>query len=104
MFVDTGLLHSGGSQTQRAGGHAQDAADRLARGPVMSGMFGDFSAADAFHDAVSVAHGKHVKNLQAHGETLIDIGGKAFRAATGFTDMESHNSADLRAVRPDSVT
>ncbi|CQD15629.1 hypothetical protein BN1232_03354 [Mycobacterium lentiflavum] len=100
MFVDTGLLHSGGSQTQRAGGHAQDAADRLSRGPVISGMFGDFDAADAFHNAVSVAHGKQVKNLQAHGETLIDIGGKAHKAAAGFTEMEERNTAQVRAVYP----
>ncbi|MEE6139119.1 DUF2563 family protein [Mycobacterium sp. 050128] len=100
MYVDTGLLHSGGSQTQRAGGHAQDAADRLSRGPVMSGMFGDFDAADAFHDAVSVVHGRHVKSLQAHGETLIDIGGKAHKAAAGFTEMEERNTAELRAVYP----
>lgn len=100
MFVDTGLLHSGGSESHRAGGHAQDGADRLSRGPLMSEMFGDFSAADAFHDAVSIAHGKHVKNLQAHGETLASIGGKAHKAAVGFTDMEAHNTAEIRAVYP----
>lgn len=100
MFVDTGLLHSGGSQSHRAGGHAQDAADRLSRGPLTSGMFGDFSAAEEFHEAVSVAHGKHVKDLQAHGETLTAVGSRAHEAASGFTDMEKHNSADLRAVRP----
>ena len=103
MFVDTGLLHSGGSQSHRAGGHAHDAADRLSRGPLMSGMFGGFPAAEEFHDAVSVAHGKHVKGLQAHGESLTAIGGKAFQAASGFTDMEEHNAADLRAVRPTSA-
>ncbi|BBY20118.1 DUF2563 family protein [Mycobacterium stomatepiae] len=100
MYVDTGLLHSGGSQSHRAGGHAQDAADRLSRGPLMSGMFGNFVAAEEFHEAVSAAHGKHVKNLQAHGQTVADVGGKAYQAAATFTDMEAHNSADLRAVRP----
>jgi hypothetical protein len=104
MFVDTGLLHSGGSQSHRAGGHAHDAADRLLRGPLMSGMFGGFPAAEEFHEAVSVAHGKHVKGLQAHGESLTAIGGKAFQAAAGFTDMEEHNTAELRAVRPTSAT
>jgi Protein of unknown function (DUF2563) len=103
VFVDTGLLHSGGSQSHRAGGHAHDAADRLSRGPLMSGMFGGFPAAEEFHEAVSVAHGKHVKGLQDHGESLTAIGGKAFRAATEFTDMEAHNTAELRAVRPTSA-
>ena len=69
----------------------------------MSGMFGGFPAAEEFHEAVSVAHGKHVKGLQAHGESLTAIGGKAFQAATGFTEMEAHNAADLRAVRPTSA-
>jgi Protein of unknown function (DUF2563) len=70
----------------------------------MSGMFGGFPAAEEFHEAVSVAHGKHVKGLQAHGETLTAIGGKAHQAAEGFTNMEAHNAADLRAVRPNSTT
>ncbi|SOX54528.1 DUF2563 domain-containing protein [Mycobacterium ahvazicum] len=100
MFVDMGLLHSGGNQTHRAGGHAQDAASRLSRGPVMSGMFGDFPAADQFHEAVSVAHGNHVKSLQSHRETLTSIGGKAHQAAAGFTEMEEHNTAEVRAVYP----
>jgi hypothetical protein len=100
VFVDTGLLHSGGNQSHQAGGHAQDAADRLSRGPLMSGMFGDFPAAEEFHEAVSVAHAKHVKSLQAHGETLTDVGGKAYKAAASFTDMEARNTAEVRAVRP----
>lgn len=70
----------------------------------MSGMFGDFDAAEQFHEAVSVAHGKHVKSLQAHGETLTDIGSKAYKAAASFTDMEQQNTADLRAVRGNTAT
>jgi hypothetical protein len=70
----------------------------------MSGMFGGFPAAEEFHEAVSVAHGKHVKGLQAHGESLTAIATKAFQAVTGFTDMEEHNTAELRAVRPNSAT
>lgn len=70
----------------------------------MSGMFGDFDAADAFHEAVSLAHGKHVKNLRAHAQTLTSIGGKAHQAAAVFTDTEAHSSADLRAVYGNSAT
>jgi Protein of unknown function (DUF2563) len=100
MFVDTELLHSGGNQSHRAGGHAQDGADHLARGPLASGMFGDFAAADSFHEAVTTAHAQHVKSLQAHRETLTSVGKKAHVAAKGFKDMDSHNAAELRAVRP----
>jgi hypothetical protein len=103
MFVDTGLLHSGANESHRAGGHAQDAADHLSRGPLLSGMFGGFPAAEAFHDAVSVAHAKHVKSLRAHQQVLTAIGGNAHRAAAEFTSMEDRNAAQLRAVRPGSM-
>jgi hypothetical protein len=104
MFVDTDLLHSGANESQRAGGHAQNGADQLSRGPLSSGMFGGFPAAETFHGAVSAAHGQHVKNLQAHQETLTDVGHKAHYAANGFTDMDDRNAAELRSVRCNSGT
>ena len=104
MFVDTGLLHSGGNDSHRAGGHAQDGADHLARGPLMSGMFGEFAAADAFHEAVTAAHAQHVKNLQGHKEALIAVGSKAHYAANGFSNMDQRNASELAAVRPSSGT
>ena len=104
MFVDTDLLHSGGNDSHRAGAHAQDAADQLSRGPLASGMFGGFPAADTFHEAVTVAHGQHVKSLQAHQETLTGLGHKAHYAANGFTNMDDRNAADMRAVRCTSDT
>nr|WP_197694707.1 DUF2563 family protein [Mycobacterium sp. 852002-51971_SCH5477799-a] len=102
VFVDTDLLHSGGNQSHRAGGHAQDGADQLAGGTVASGMFGDFAAADAFHGAVSAAHGQHVKILQGHSETLTGVGTKAHHAANGFTSMDNNNADDMKALRPSS--
>jgi hypothetical protein len=99
MFVDTGLLHSGANESHRAGGHAQEGANRLSRGPLMSGMFGEFAAAEAFHDAVRSAHTEHVKTLQAHQEVLTAVGSNAHRAATAFSAMEARNAAEERAVR-----
>jgi hypothetical protein len=104
MFVDTDLLHSGADESHRAGGHAQDGADRLSRGPLASGMFGGFPAAETFHEAVTVAHGQHVKNLQAHQETLTGLGHKAHYAANRFTTMDDRNAAKERAVRCTSDT
>lgn len=100
MFVDTALLHSGGNESHRAGGHAQEGADQLARGPLASGMFGDFAAADAFHEAVTTAHTQHVQNLRGHKQTLTDVGAKAHYAAKGFTSMDQQNAGELKAVRP----
>ena len=104
MDVNTGLLHSGGNDSHRAGGHAQQAASHLSRGPLMSGMFGEFAAAESFHEAVTSAQAQHLKNLQAHQETLTTVGTNAYAAANGFTDMEERNAAKLRAVRPGSAT
>ena len=104
MFVDTGSLVSGADKSHSAAAHARDGADQLGRGPLASGMFGGFPAAEAFHDAVSAAHATHVRSLQAHEETLTAIGGKAERAAVGFTEMEERNAAKLRAVRCSSNT
>lgn len=102
MFVDTELLHSGGNQSHRAGGHAQDGADQLAGGTVASGMFGDFAAANAFHSAVSAAHDQHVKTLQGHSETLTGVGTKAHTAANGFTNMDKNNATEMQSLRPTS--
>ncbi|WAC92252.1 DUF2563 family protein [Mycobacterium sp. Aquia_213] len=104
MFVDPGLLHSGGDQSRRAGGHAREGADQLSRGPLLPGMFGQYAAAEEFHEAVGVAHGDHVRALRAHEEALTAVGGKAHRAAAGFTDMEERNAAKLRTVRCNSAT
>ena len=104
MFVDPELLHSGANESHRAGGHAREAADLLSRGPLASGMFGDFPAADAFHEAVTSAHSQHVNNLQAHQQTLTAVGTKAHSAANGFTNMDGNNASELRAVRNGSGT
>lgn len=104
MFVDTGLLHLGSSDSHRAGGHAQDGAGHLSRGPMVSGMFGEFAAAEAFHGAVTSARAQQLETLQAHQEVLIAVGGNARRAAVGFTGMDDRNAAELRAVRCSPAT
>jgi hypothetical protein len=104
MFVDTDLLHSGADESHRAGGHAQDGADQLSRGPLSPGMFGGFPAAETFHEGVTAARGQHVKNLHAHQETLTGLGHKAHYAANEFTDMDDRNAAKERAVRWTSDT
>ncbi|OBF57282.1 hypothetical protein A5756_09930 [Mycobacterium sp. 852002-53434_SCH5985345] len=100
MFVDPALLHSGGNDSHRAGGHAQEGADQLARGPLGSGMFGDFAAADSFHSAITAAHTQHVQTLQGHQRTLTDVGSKAHHAAKGFTSMDENNASEMQALRP----
>ncbi|MEE6179068.1 DUF2563 family protein [Mycobacterium sp. 050134] len=104
MFVDTSMLRTGGNDSRRAGDYAQQGADELSRGPVSSGMFGEFAAAQEFHAAVSAAHTRHVANLKAHQQTLTDVGGKAHQVAAGFTEMDNNNATEMRMVRDGSAT
>lgn len=103
MFVDPGLLQLGAKESHRAGEHARDGADHLARGPVAAGMFGDFAAADAFHEALSAARDAHARSLQAHHDALAAAGAKANYAATEFNAMDERGAEELRAVRGNSV-
>ncbi len=103
MLVDPKMLHAGGNDSHRAGEHAQDGVNALSRGPLSSGMFGEFAAAEAFSAAVSSAHAEHVTNLQAHQQALTTVGVKAHRAATGFTDVDDRNAAEMRSVRRSSA-
>ncbi len=98
MFVDPAMLHSGAAESHRASEHAQDGANRLAGTPLTAGIFGDFTDADAFYDAVTSAHAHHVKTLQIHGESLSDIGAKTHQVAYSFSAMEDHNAKALREV------
>lgn len=104
MFVDTGLLHGGASESRRAGVHADDGANHLAGTSPVSGMFGDFDDAHEFHEIVTVAHTHHAAMLRAHQEMLGNVGDKAHTAATAFTAMEERNKVALEAVRCNSHT
>jgi Protein of unknown function (DUF2563) len=97
MFVDTEWLHSGANQTHRAARYAQDGADQLSGAPLSSGMFGDFAAADRYHEAISTTHSRHVKTFRAHQETLAALGNNVRAAAAAFTQMDELNAAKLRA-------
>ncbi|WP_421843298.1 DUF2563 family protein [Mycobacterium sp.] len=99
MFVDAELLHSGADESHRAGEYAQDGADRLSRGPLVTGMFGDFAAAQVFHDAVIETHAAHVRGLRDHRQELTALAGKVHFAAVEFTEMDRGNAVELGVVR-----
>lgn len=98
MRVDPTMLHSGADQSRRAGDHAGDGANALSGAPPMAGMFGDFEAADAFHEALSAAHAAHVKTLESHRDALHDVGAKTHYAAHAFTATEDNNAKVMRDV------
>ena len=99
MFVDIEALHMAGNDARRAGGHAHDGGDRLSRGSLLADMFGDFSAAEAVSDRLSSVYAAHVRGLHAHGEVLTGLGGKAYRAAAEFVDMDYRNAVTVQAGR-----
>ncbi len=98
MLVDDELLRSGGDESHRAGEHAHDGAEQLTRAPLTAGMFGDFTAADRFHDAISSAHTQHVDALRSHHVTLMDVGDRSLHAAYGFAETENTNAKALGNV------
>lgn len=98
MFIDTAMLHSGAAESHRASEHAEAGASHLSGATPAAGMFGDFAAADDFHDAVTAAHTYHVKALQNHQQSLNDVGAKAHRAGYSFSAMDDNNAKVLREV------
>jgi hypothetical protein len=98
MFVSTAMLHSGAAESHRASEHAHDSANHLSGTSPVAGMFGDFAAAEAFHDAVKSAHAHYVKALQTHQESLSDVGTKADHVGHSFSTMEDNNANALREV------
>jgi hypothetical protein len=98
MFIDPMMLRLGADDSRRAGEHAQEGIDALRRGPLSACMFGEFAAAEAFHEAISSARAWHVTNMQAHRQALTALGSKSCRAAMGFTDMDARNAAEFRVT------
>jgi hypothetical protein len=104
MFVDPELLNSGANEAHRASAHAQEGSGHLTRVPLLPGLFGDFAAAEAFHDAVRFTHLQHVRGLHAHQEALTVVGAKAEHAAAEFTAVDGNNAAKLLAAQCNSNT
>ncbi len=98
MRVNPAMLHSGADQSDRASDHAGDGANALSMTPPTAGMFGDFEAAEAFHEAITAAHAAHVKALEKHRDTLQYLGTQTHHAAYSFTEMDDHNAKVLRDV------
>jgi len=104
VFVDVAVLRSGGAASGRAGDHAQEAAQHLSRAALEPGIFGDFAAAETFHEAVGSMQAHHMALLRQHRTVLVAVGGRACRAAAGFTEMDASNAASVQAVWCDSAT
>ncbi len=98
MQVNTDGLRSGAGNSFSAADHAYEGASSLGRVGIGSSIFGEIPAATSFHEAVTGAHGRHVKMIDSHSQRLGTVGDKAHQAAADFADMEALNKARLDAV------
>ncbi len=62
-------------------------------------MFGDFAAADTFHDTLTAAHAHHIATSDAHRNVLDGVDRRARHVANEFTTMERANTEAVREVR-----
>jgi uncharacterized protein DUF2563 len=98
MRVEPEVLKDGADVSRNAGQIVGNGADALAKAPIPTGIFGDFDAAHAFHSALSAGHQSHVQAMRGNHRTLTDVGDKAHRAATSFSETEAGNKAQIDAV------
>jgi hypothetical protein len=99
MRVQVGDLHAGAAHARTAGEHAQDSAQHLSQAQLGSGMFGDFAAADSFHDTISTAHAHHIAASEAHRNVLNGVDHRARHVANEFTTMDHANTEAVREVQ-----
>jgi Protein of unknown function (DUF2563) len=98
MFVDPAGLRAGADTSYKAAEHANDGAAHLSRATAGSGIFGDFAAAQSFHEAVSAAHTRQTDLLKKHSDVLDQLGKTAHAAASTFTEMDDHNGEKLHNI------
>ena len=98
MQVDVEEMRSGANRSYNAASFAMEGADQLSRSQVGAGIFGDFSAAESFHSALSDAHSNHVQRLRDHENRLGVIGDRGHKTASVFIEMEERNAEALRSV------
>lgn len=98
MFVDPAEMRAGGNESYNAAERANDGAAHLLRSSVTSGIFGDFAAAHAFHEAVTAAHTRHINMLTKHSKVLEQLGINAQKAASGFGEMDDQNAEQLHSI------
>jgi hypothetical protein len=99
MRVQVGDLHTGAAHARAAGEHAQDSAQHLSQAQLGSGMFGDFAAADSFHDTLSATHAHHIAASEAHRKVLGGVDRRARHVANDFTTMDHANAEAVREVQ-----
>ena len=76
MWVEPELLSSGGDVARSAGDRVLGGAAALSAAPIGSTIFGDFAAAQSFHQRLSAHHIGQVTQMRNNHRTLTDVGGQ----------------------------
>ena len=101
MWVEPELLSSGGDVARSAGERVLGGAAVLSAAPIGSTIFGDFAAAQSFHQRLSAHHIGQVTQMRNNHQTLTDIGVKAKAGAGRFAETERQNTEEVSQI-PDA--
>lgn len=99
MFVDTALLQMGAGFSDSAGAIASRGADQFSSAALPVGIFGDFTEAEQFRKALSVAQTSHSETMRRHHLALAKLADKATTAAKAFSEQDDHCASALEAAR-----
>lgn len=95
MFIDTDLLRMGAAFSDSAGTLVQRGANEFGAAQPRGGIFGDFAAAEQFHQALSQTQDRHARNMQGHYTALTTLAGKANDAAVTFVSKDTESAATI---------
>ena len=98
MFVDTDLLRMGAEFSRSAGTIVQRGASEFESIQLSAGIFGDFDAAQGFHQALTSAHQVHSSTMAGHHAELEGLAEKAHSAATMFRAQDEQSADDVAAA------
>ena len=98
MWVEPELLSSGGDVARGAGEHLRGGAADLSAASIGSTIFGDFAAAQSFHQQLSAHRNHQVSRMHDHHQTLTDVGQKAKTASGWFSRTEEANRSAVDNV------
>lgn len=98
MWVEPELLSSGGQVARNAGERVLGGAAALSAAPIGSSIFGNFAAAESFHQRLSAHHIGQVTEMRANHQTLTEVGAKAKTSSVQFSETEARNFSTLDNV------
>lgn len=98
MWVEPELLSSGGDVARSAGERVRGGAADLSGASMESTIFGDFAAAQSFHQRLSAHRNTQVSRMHDNHQTLTDVGSKAKTASGWFTETEERNTSAVDTV------